>query len=168
VIIAMIAYWDEWGAALSTVLGPLGLVISLIQSFRKHWDAIEEVFSGGGVLAGLNAIGTVINDAILYPLQQVLELMSNLPLIGDMAGSAASFVHDARREAFVSAFGEDRTEETAPVVDTRAAEQDAMMESMQQTNNARLDLYVNDPNNRATAKTDADFVKIKLSSTHGE
>jgi hypothetical protein len=42
------------------------------------------------------------------------------------------------------------------------------MESMQQTNNARLDLYVNDPNNRATAKTDADFVKIKLSSTHGE
>jgi len=78
-VVVIIAKWNEWGAALSLFIGPLGWVVSLIQSFRRNWDMIKEAFSSGGIIAGIKAIGKVIFDALLMPLQQLFLLMSNLP-----------------------------------------------------------------------------------------
>lgn len=80
-LIALIAVvinkWNEWGAALSIFMGPLGLIISLIQSFRRNWDMISQAFKTGGVVAGLKAIGATILDAVIMPLQQVAKLIAS-------------------------------------------------------------------------------------------
>lgn len=96
-VTVIIVKWDEWGAALSFALGPLGMIISLIQSFRRNWDMIEESFSKGGILEGFKAIGAVILDALLMPLQQVLELLAKIPGMGSLAGGLAADVSNFRR-----------------------------------------------------------------------
>lgn len=78
-ITAVVAKWNEWGAAVSLFLGPLGMAISLIQSFRRNWQMIKEAFSSGGILSGIKAIGVAIFDAILMPIQQLFKLLSNIP-----------------------------------------------------------------------------------------
>jgi TP901 family phage tail tape measure protein len=78
VVTAVIAKWDDWGAAVSLFLGPLGLVISLIQSFRRNWDGITTSFKTGGLIEGFKTVGKVLMDAILYPLQQMLDIIGKL------------------------------------------------------------------------------------------
>lgn len=78
--------WNEWGAALSIFLGPLGYVISVIQSFRRNWDMVVEAFKTGGILGAIKAIGKVLFDAILMPIQQLFGLLARLP--GALGGSA--------------------------------------------------------------------------------
>jgi hypothetical protein len=74
----IISYYDDWGAAATFILGPLGMIVNLVMSFVKHWDSITEAFSKGGVLEGFKRIGLVIFDAILYPLQQMLGLIEKI------------------------------------------------------------------------------------------
>lgn len=87
IVAVIIKYYDDWGAALTLVLGPLGLIINLIQSFRRHWDSITEAFANGGILEGFKRIGLVIFDALLYPLQQAfgwIEKITGYKLIGGL------------------------------------------------------------------------------------
>ena len=78
----IITKWEQWGAALSLVLFPLGMVISLVQSFRRNWDLVSNAFKTDGFVAGLTKIGAVIFDALLMPLNQVLDILSNISLFG--------------------------------------------------------------------------------------
>lgn len=78
IAILLIKYWDDWGAAVSAMLGPFGLVISAIQSFRRNWELIKEAFTVGGIQAGLKAIGLTLIDAVLNPLEEVLKLIANV------------------------------------------------------------------------------------------
>lgn len=96
VVTAIIVKYDEWGAALSLILGPLGFVINLIQSFRRHWDSIKKAFADGGIIGGLKRIGVVILDALLMPVQQLLELLSKIPVIGDIAGAGVDKIKNIR------------------------------------------------------------------------
>lgn len=82
IVTAVIVKYDEWGAALSFVLGPLGMIINLIQSFRRHWDSIVEAFKSEGIIGGIKRIGLVILDSLLMPLQQILEWASKVDLTG--------------------------------------------------------------------------------------
>lgn len=79
VITLIIVKWEEWGAALSIVLGPLGLIISVIQSIRRNWELISQAFTTGGIMNGLKAIGLTLVDAILMPLEQILSLFAKVP-----------------------------------------------------------------------------------------
>lgn len=97
-IYVIIAKWNEWGAALSVFLGPLGFVISLVQSFRDNWEMVKESFATGGILDGLLAIGKVILNAVLMPVQQLLELLSKIPGVGDIAKGAADKIKALRLE----------------------------------------------------------------------
>lgn len=101
-ITVIIKKYNEWGAALSLVLGPLGFVINLIQSFRRNWDMIKESFSQGGILSGLKAIGVTILDAILMPLQQVFKLLSNIPGVGAFAAKAVEGIEKFREKLGVN------------------------------------------------------------------
>jgi hypothetical protein len=96
-VVIIIKKWDDWGAALSLFMGPLGWVIALVQSFRKHWDSITDAFSKGGIIAGLKRIGLVLLDALLYPVQQLLELLAKIPGLGGLAGSGAKWIKDMRK-----------------------------------------------------------------------
>lgn len=105
-LIALIALiiikWDEWGAAMSFMLGPLGIIISLVMSFKRNWDMIQEAFAKDGISGGLKAIGATIFDAILMPLQQVLELIAKIPGMGGLAGGLAADLSNFRRGLGVS------------------------------------------------------------------
>ena len=85
IIVIAIKHYDEFGAALLTVLGPLGQVVNGIMAIYRHWDSMKKAFQEGGFLGGLKRIGQVILDAVLYPLQQVLELLSFIPGMEFMA-----------------------------------------------------------------------------------
>ena len=78
IIVLLIQYWNEWGAAVSVLLGPLGLAASLIQSFRRNWELVKQAFEVGGIVNGFKAIGLTIIDAVLQPLEEVLKLIKNL------------------------------------------------------------------------------------------
>jgi TP901 family phage tail tape measure protein len=96
VVVQAIRKYESWGAALLLFLGPLGAVINLIQSFRRHWDSVVSAFKTDGILAGLKRIGLVFLDSLLMPMQQLLELASKLPGVGNLAGKAAASIENLR------------------------------------------------------------------------
>lgn len=111
VITAVIVKYDEWGAALSLVMGPLGWIINLIQSFRRHWDSIVEAFQSDGIIGGIKRIGLVMLDALLMPLQQLLGLIAKIPGMKGIAGAATDWIQ-GQREALNLASPEKKSETT--------------------------------------------------------
>jgi len=95
-IVVAIKKYEKWGAAVMLLLGPLGWVINLVQSFRRHWESVVQAFKTDGILGGLKRIGQVMLDAVLMPLQQLLELASKLPGVGNLAGKAAEKIEALR------------------------------------------------------------------------
>lgn len=71
----MVKHWDEWGAALSTFLGPLGSILSIFVSIYRNWDMIVRAFSDGGILEGFRAIKRVLLDSFMYPFQKIYEMI---------------------------------------------------------------------------------------------
>jgi tubulin-specific chaperone A len=57
-------------------------------------------------------------------------------------------------------------EKAIDAANPQKVQQDALVQTMQ-TNNAAVDININDPNNRTSAKTSAPFVNIKTTSTMG-
>ena len=75
VVATIINYWDSWGAAMSLLLGPIGIVIGAFKSIYDHWESIKTAFKTDGIIGGLKRIGMVIIDAILKPMQQLFEMV---------------------------------------------------------------------------------------------
>lgn len=82
VVAIAINYYDEFGAAMLFVLGPLGMLINLVQSFREHWDSIVSAFQSDGIIGGIKRIGMVLLDSLLKPIQQLLELIAHIDPTG--------------------------------------------------------------------------------------
>lgn len=96
-IATIVKKWDDWGAALVIFLGPLGGIISLIQSFRKNWNLVLQSFKNGGIISGIKAIGAVILDAIIYPIQQLLEVIGRITGL-QWASDAANSINNFREK----------------------------------------------------------------------
>lgn len=75
-------------------------IISLITSVVRHWGYLKKAFTDGGILKGILAIGKVILDAILAPIQSLLELLSNIPGLGHLAGKGANYLKELRANLF--------------------------------------------------------------------
>jgi TP901 family phage tail tape measure protein len=167
VIVVVIKKYNEWGAAITFLLGPIGFVINLIQSFRRNWDMITESFKTGGVLAGFKAIGATILDAILMPLQQVFKLMTNLPGVGDFAKKAVAEIEMWRSNMGVNVntneSGQTFTEKQA--INPELLKKENQFDLLERVNNAKVDININDPNKRATAESDGNLVRVKTGST---
>ncbi len=82
IVAVCIHKYDEWGAALLMVTGPLGFIVNTIQAIRRNWDDIVNSFKTDGIISGLKKVGMVILDAIIYPLQQMLSIVG----LDSMAG----------------------------------------------------------------------------------
>ncbi|WP_269222006.1 phage tail tape measure protein [Flavobacterium sp. IMCC34518] len=96
VVATIITYYEDWGAALSIVIGPLGWIINLVQSFVRHWDSITAAFEKGGIVGGIKRIGLVLLDALLYPVQQLLGLLAKIPGLGGLAGTGGKWIAEMR------------------------------------------------------------------------
>lgn len=156
-IVAIIVKWDEWGAAVALFMGPLGMVISLFMEFKERWDDIVNAFKTGGIIEGLKMIGKTILSALIKPIEQFLGAVGKIPGLG-FAAEASTSLSNFRNGMFETEGA------TAPVVNNSADQNWMFMESLQ-TNNARVDLNVNDPNKRTEASTDSDFVTIRNENT---
>ena len=69
----------NWGAAFTLLMGPLGMLISLVQSFRKNWGLMVSAFKDGGILEGIKAIGRILLEAVVAPVRQLIELINRIP-----------------------------------------------------------------------------------------
>lgn len=94
-LVAVIAKWDEFGAALSLISPVLAITISFVQSLLAHWRSIVSAFQDGGMIAGLKRIGQVMMDVVLYPLQQLLGLIHKFTGF-DWASSAQQSIQAIR------------------------------------------------------------------------
>lgn len=162
-IAVVIAKYDQWGAALSLFMGPLGLVISLIQSFRRNWEMITEAFASGGILAGLKAIGVTLLDSILMPLQQLLGIIAKVTG-ADWATNAAQGIENFRASLGVDVAGKAPTQ-TAQAVNPEAAKQDALTSRMEEVQKQKVSIDINDKTGLASMTSENSFIPINLTST---
>lgn len=82
IIAVAIKYYDQFGAAILLVMGPIGWVISGIMTIRDHWDSITKAFQSDGIVAGFKRIGMVLLDVVLKPLQQILGMIAHIDPTG--------------------------------------------------------------------------------------
>jgi phage-related tail protein len=169
VVAIVIAKYNEWGASILLFSGVFGFVVNLIQSFRRNWDAITDAFKSGNILEGFKLIGATILDSILMPLQQVFSLMTNLPGVGKYAQNLVNKIGELRTNIGVNTTTDESGKQTelaksAPLLNTQAQKEENMRQMFAETR-SRVDLNVNDPNNRVTATSDSDNVKINVGST---
>ena len=99
-----VKHWETWGNVILGLMGPLGFIVNLIMEFRSNWEAIKTAFTDGGFVNGIKVLGGTILSAILHPLQSILELLSKLPLVGDVFKKQAQALGSFRQNA-LNGFG---------------------------------------------------------------
>lgn len=77
-VVVAIKHYDKWGAALLQFMGPVGWVINLFKSLYDHWESIKKAFQTEGIIGGLKRLGWVVQDALLKPFQQILEVVDKI------------------------------------------------------------------------------------------
>ena len=88
--------YDEWGAAMLLLMGPIGMIVNLVMTIKRYWDSIVDAFTNGGFIEGIKQIGRALLDLILYPIQQLLELVSKIPGAGKLAAEGFDFIKEMR------------------------------------------------------------------------
>lgn len=144
-IIGAIAYWEDWGAAILLMTGPIGWIINLFMSLRKHWDSIVEAFSSGGIIEGFKRLGAVILDSVLYPIQQLLGMLAKIPGVGALLAPALKGIEVMREK-----------------LDVVEPKQDAMVNKTEMKGN--INMTINDKQNNV-GKIESDFGGIGVNTT---
>lgn len=162
-IYQIIKHYDEWGASMTFLLGPLGAVINLVMAFVRNWDYIKESFSKGGILEGIKAIGAVLLDSMLYPLEQILNIAAKLTG-WDWVGQAAGDLGKIR--AFIGTSQNDPVvnQQTVETVNPDASRQESFSEIVKTTQN-NIGLEINDKTGRAGVTKNTGGIPVNMSST---
>jgi TP901 family phage tail tape measure protein len=82
---------------LNLLLAPIRLAVSIIQVLAEKWDAIKKSFADGGFLNGILGLGKTLLSAVLAPIQAILELISKIPGIGNLAKGGALKIEEIRK-----------------------------------------------------------------------
>lgn len=153
--------FNEWGAAVLFLLGPLGFLPLVIMTIINHWDRMVKAFTNGGILEGLKAIGSMMLDVILYPLQQILEIIGKVTGFDWAANSAKGI------EAFrMKLGGEEESKAPVQVINPKANDNEAYYPGNQNMK-GRLDVHFNDPYGLfKSAESDSSFVVPSVSTTN--
>lgn len=99
-----IKHWETWGNVILGLMVPFGGLFNLIMEFRSNWEAIKTAFTDGGFVNGIKVLGGTILSSILHPLQSIFELLSKLPLVGDVFNKKAKALESFRQNA-LNGFG---------------------------------------------------------------
>ena len=155
----IIAKWDEWGAALTVFLGPLGTIISLFHAFYSNWSLIVEAFRTGGIVDGLLMIGKTILDSVLMPLQQLLSIAAKFDPTG-VAAKAAAGIEKFRGELGLNVGSSESTDKAA--VNPVRERQDYVTREEQKQH---VSIDIRDQTGRASMNSDNSMVPVYLTST---
>lgn len=167
VIAVAINKYHEWGAALLLFMGPLGFIINAIQSFRRNWEMITQAFKTGGIVEGLKAIGVTLLDAVLMPLQQLLDLISKVPgTIGNYAGMGAEKILQIRENLGVNTTTDEAGKE---LIDNKVTAEKLRTERQENIEKQKLDINILDPGRNAEISKfpGLDNIDVNLGSTSG-
>ena len=171
VVVVAISYWNQFGAALiavgaiiaavfSPALAIFGLVLSIIMSIYHNWTNIVEAFKGGGILEGIKMIGKVLLDAVLNPLQQIIQLIAKVTGF-DWAENAAKGLENFRADMGVNV----AQSEPVAAVNPKQAEQEALVSKMETVNKQNVAIDIKDQTGRAAVSNSGGGVPITLTST---
>jgi len=169
---AIIKNWNTWGETVTLFLGPLGLVINLIQSFRRNWDMIKKSFKEGGIVGGLIAIGKTLLDAVLAPLQKILEIIGKLPgKFGELARSGAASLQAFRTNMGVVLKNDDGNgteSEPLPLLNPKAVQQQSILNTVQTiNNNSQATINIKDETGRASVTSNTGVPITMTPTTQG-
>ncbi len=106
IVTVCINKWDEWGAGLLMLLGPIGWVVNAVMSIKEHWDSIVNAFKSDGIIGGIKRIGMVLLDVVLKPTQQLLELLAKIPGMGKYINPAIDSIKAYREKNDLLSQGE--------------------------------------------------------------
>jgi TP901 family phage tail tape measure protein len=137
----VIKYYDQWGAAASMLLGPLGAIIAVVMGIQKHWDSIVQVFKEDGILDGIKKIGVVIFDSMLAPIQQFIGFLAKIPGVGDLVAPAMKYIEGIRTNLDLT--NDSNEPEKNPIIPTEQNIFNKM--SIENTSKGSIDLNLNDP-----------------------
>ncbi len=160
-IIVIIAKYHKFGAALTLLSGPFIVIINLIQSFRRNWGMIQKAFKEGGIIGGIKAIGATLLDAVLMPLQQILELIARIPGADKLVGPAIQKMQEFREKLGVNT----TTDEQGKPLNADATTTNVNQTFMQKTQNNGT-LNINDKTGTAEVEED-NGLNINLTKTFG-
>lgn len=113
------------GVGVGAVVAVFLVLASVVASVWRNWDMLVSSFKNGGIIEGLKAIGKVLLDAVLWPLQKILQIASHIPGVGKFAAQGASAIESARADMGLS----------VEAVNPKKAQQDALTESISTNNN---------------------------------
>ncbi len=92
IVVLAVKHWDKISAAMAVAwewikknkemllafLGPIGLVIAAIINIVQRWQEVKDAFAEGGILGAIKAIGKIIWDTIVAPIQQIIEVAKSI------------------------------------------------------------------------------------------
>lgn len=158
-------YWDRWGAAFMILLGPIGLIISFLQTLRRNWDMVVEAFQSKGILAGIEAIGKVLLDAVIYPVEQLMHIIGRLTH-WDWANQAAADLNKFRVDMGVNTTTDDNGNPiNKPAINSEATRHEMITSHLTQNKNSNATLTIANAPAGSTLSTDSGAVPVKSSST---
>ena len=96
IVIDMVQHWKDWRDVILFLIGPLGWVIALALKIEDHFSRIKNAFEFGGWTEGIKAIGNMLVDFVLTPLEGILNILGRLPLFGSYFKDLASNVHSMK------------------------------------------------------------------------
>lgn len=163
-ITASIAKYDEWGSGMLSLMGPLGLMVHAVMTIAHHWEKIMSSFEASGWRGGIVSIFQMLTDLILYPLQQILQVLGRITG-ADWAINAANDI-EAFRDKINSLKVGDDGRIMMPIVNPKATD-DEVPSAGNQNLKGRVDVHFNDPFGfMKFAQSDSSFVVPHVSPTN--
>lgn len=170
-VVVAINKFNDWGAGILALLGPIGWLIIIIKKLYDGWDKVKAAFTAGGIMAALKQIGKTLIDALLQPIQQLLELLSNIPGLGHLAGKGASFIEGLRKNLGAidpsKESGESKKEDDQPTTLYGNKETNGAPPILGNTGKVEKKPKVSDNVNKVTgASTQAKNITINIEALH--
>lgn len=165
-IVIAIIYFDDFGQVILAIMGPLGWFIMLLMKLPDYWEKIVKAFESDGIIGAFKEINRSIIDFLLSPMEQFLNLIKDLPMVGGIANTALKGIRTIRESQGMDI-------ENAPTL------QNSPLVTSQQTNNTvnnnngalgtQIGVNFNDPFNRVSKVTSSNnAVPVTVTKTNGQ
>lgn len=162
-IVIAIVYFDDFGQVILAFMGPVGWLIMLLMKLPGYWEKIVKAFEADGIVGAFKEINRSIIDFLLSPMEQFLNLIKDLPMVGGIANTALKGIRTIRESQGMDI-------ENAPTL-----QNSPLMTSQQVTNtnrntlDAKIGVDFNDPFNRVSKVTNSNnAVPVTITKTNGQ
>lgn len=149
----------------------LGVIILIVRSFMRNWEMVKKSFKDGGILGGLKAIGKVLLDVVLFPVQKLLGLLSKIPGVGSKIPGVGSKISPAfegvkgLRERMGLKVEDDTKKES---LNADASIEKVRTERSEKTINNKLGIDINDKSGLAAVVANTGNIPINITKTVGQ